>query len=146
MDQSMLMNLRCGVAIAVLITSQLLQAQTRPPQYISLADAQAVISAHQAKLPESLPAQVVHDPKSWHEYVVQRDREVRARLEQGDLDTLANLLLFGTSYTKQPLITPALLKEISSGATQEQSAAWNTYTQRLHDLTVGLAVPGSNQR
>lgn len=143
----MLMNLRCGAAVMVLLSTQLLQAQSRRvPQYISLPQAQPVISAYQQKLPKSLPAQALHDPKSWHEYVLARDREVRARLEQGDLDTLANLLLFGTSYTKQPVITPALLNEISSGATQEQSAAWNIYRQRLHDLTVGLASPGTNPR
>jgi len=143
----MLMNVRQWTVVAVLLISTSLLGQSqRAPQYISLAEAQSVIKAYQEKLPKSLPAHALQDSRSWHEYVVQRDRQVRARLQQGDLDTLANLLLFGTSYTKQPVITPALLSEISSGATQEQSAAWNIYRQRLHDLTVGLASPGKNQR
>jgi hypothetical protein len=121
-------------------------AQSREAaQYISLSDAQRIINAYQGKLPKSFPAQAAHDPGAWQQYVRQRDREVRARLQQGDLDTLANLLLFGTSYTRQPVITPALLSEISSGAS-EQSPAWNVYRQRLHDLTAGLASPGNNQR
>ena len=143
----MLMNRRCGAAIAVLLMSYSLQAQLqRAPQYITLAEAQPVISTYQEKFRKSLPAPALHDPKSWQEYVLQRDREVRMRLQKGDLDTLANLLLFGTSYTKQPVITAALLNEISSGAAREQSDAWNTYRQRLHDLTAGLASPGTNQR
>ena len=143
----MLMNVRHWAVIAVLLINPSLQGQSqRAPQYTSLAEAQSAVKAYQEKLPKSLPAQALQDSKSWHEYVVQRDRQVRARLQQGDLDTLANLLLFGTSYTRQPVITPALLSEISSGATQEQPAAWNIYSQRLHDLTVGLAGPGANQR
>ena len=143
----MLMNVRHWAVIAGLLIDTSLQGQSqRAPQYISLAEAESVINAYQEKLPKSLPAEALQDSKSWHEFVAQRDRQVRARLQQGDLDTLANLLLFGTSYTRQPVITPALLSEISSGATQEQPAAWNIYSQRLHDLTVGLAGPGANQR
>jgi hypothetical protein len=141
-----LMNVRCGIVI-VLLFSALLSAQSREAaQYISLSKAQPVIQAYQDKLPKSLSPEALHDPTAWQHYVRQRDREVRARLQQGDLDTLANLLLFGTSYTRQPVITPALLNEISSGAPTDQSAAWNTYRQRLHDLTAGLASPGAYQR
>jgi len=140
-----LLLLRSAAAITVLMGSTLLAQSRDAAQYISLAEAQPVINAYQDKLPKSLPAQATHDPGAWRQYVRQRDREVRARLRQGDLDTLANLLLFGTSYTKQPVMTPALLNEISSGASQ-QTVAWNRYRQRLHDLTAGLASPGNNQR
>ena len=138
-------SLRCGAAITVLLSAVSLNAQSREAtRFISLAEAQPVIN--QGKLPESLPAQAIRVPAAWQQYVGQRDLQVRTRLQQGDLDTLANLLLFGTSYTKQPVITPVLLNEISSRAPTEQSAAWNTYRQRLHDLTAGLASPGTNQR
>jgi len=142
-----LITLSCGAVGELLLIAISLNAQSRgATQYISLVEAQSVIQAYQDKLPKFLPLKAVQDAKAWQQYVRQRDREVRTRLQQGDLDTLANLLLFGTSYTKQPVITPTLLNEISSGALQEHSQAWNTYRQRLHDLTAGLASPGSNQR
>src|SRR5438067_5405149 len=62
--RTMLMNLRCGTAIAVLLAAQSLQSQ-RAPRYISLAKAQPVIRAYQGRLPKSLPAQALHDPASW---------------------------------------------------------------------------------
>ena len=33
-----------------------------------------------------------------------QDKAIRARLQQGDLDSMVNLLLYGTSFTKQPRI------------------------------------------
>ena len=140
-------NLRCGIAISLLFSAASLNAQSGgTTRFTPLAEGQPVIDAYRGKLPKSLPEQAIRDPAAWQQYVRQRDREVRARLLQGDLDTLANLLLFGTSYTRQRVITPALLNEISSRAPHERSLAWNTYRQRLHDLTAGLASPGTNQR
>src|SRR6266852_8290838 len=85
------------------------QSTTGKVRNIALAEARPVIASHTADLPNDFPSGAASDPRLWAEYVEKRDKELRARLEQGDFDTLANLLLFGTSYTKAPVITPEML-------------------------------------
>ena len=79
-----------------------------------LKDARPVISA----LPEALPAPLRdRTPESlerfWPEWVAHRDAEVRARLEDGEEDSLVNLLMFGTSFTREPRITIAFAEALS---------------------------------
>lgn len=112
---------------------------------ISFAEAQRVIQ-FRSDLPKSFPREAIGSPASWMEYIRTRNAEIKARLRQGDLDSLANLLLFGTSYTKQPLITLPLLEEITTAKAPEEASSWNVYRTRIHDLTLGLASPGQNER
>jgi len=54
---------------------------------------------------DRLPAELRNaDEAKWSAWSRQQDKAIRARLEQGDLDSMMNLLLFGTSFTKQPRI------------------------------------------
>ena len=41
---------------------------------------------------------------NWKAWAQEEDNVVRARLEQGALDSMINLLLFGTSFTTQPRV------------------------------------------
>jgi len=66
-----------------------------------------------------------------------KDLAIRARLEQGDLDSMVNLLLFGTSFTSQPRMT------IENLAAESRAGLLRA---RLDDLLKGLANPGSNER
>ena len=55
------------------------------------------------------------DAGSWQAWVREHDRQIRARLRQGEGDSLANLVLFGNSFTNQPRATagapdPALIE------------------------------------
>jgi len=146
---------RCWPAIGLelqvfLLSAVLCAAQSRSGtvRNLSFAEAQRVIAGHRAELPSDFPAEAISDPKAWANYVERRNQELRARLEQGDLDSLANLLLFGTSYTKAPVITPELLQNIIREMSQPQvmGASLNPYQARLRDLTLGLATPGENAR
>ncbi len=66
-----------------------------------------------------------------------QDKAIRARLQQGDLDSLANLLLFGTSFTQQPRVRVENLTEaMHSGLLRA----------RVDDLAAGLRHPGENER
>jgi SAM-dependent methyltransferase len=67
----------------------------------------------------------------------QRDKAIRARLEQGDLDSMVNLLLFGTSFTKQPRIKIENLSEASKSG---------LVRARVDDLVAGMRKPGGNER
>lgn len=42
------------------------------------------------------------DASTWDAWVRQQDREVRARIERGVEDSISNLILFGTSFTRLP--------------------------------------------
>ena len=58
-------------------------------------------------------------------------------LRQGDLDSVVNLLLYGTSFTKQPRIRVEALTEASKAG---------TLRARVADLVAGLRSPGDNDR
>src|SRR5258706_101342 len=38
----------------------------------------------------------------WPDWVAREDAAIRARVQAGDEDSIINLLLFGTTFTKQP--------------------------------------------
>src|SRR5712692_453219 len=116
---------------------------------LALTEAKQVIDRYAGALPESLPPEAIHDSNAWARYLEQRETELQSRLEQGDLYTLANLLLFGTSYTKEPVLTPALLQQIAAGAEGTNAVSGGTgnpYEGRLRDLAIGIAYPKSNER
>jgi hypothetical protein len=66
----------------------------------------------------------------------QRDKAIRARLKQGDLDSMVNLLLLGTSFTRQPRIKMENLTEASKTG---------LLRARVDDLIAGLRSPGDNE-
>jgi hypothetical protein len=77
------------------------------------------------------------DVSKWNFWTQREDKAIRARLQQGDLDSMVNLLLFGTSFTKQPRIKiEAITEAMKSGALRA----------RVDDLVAGLNNPGGNER
>src|SRR5437868_6160622 len=85
-----------------------------------------VLDFFRPKLPADLKN--ANEP-SWNEWASQEDQAIRARLDQGDLDSMVNLLLFGTSFTKQPRIQVEQLLEASKSG---------ILRARLDDLLQGL--------
>jgi hypothetical protein len=67
----------------------------------------------------------------------EKDQAIRARLQQGDLDSMVNLLLFGTSFTTQPHMT------IENLAAESRAGLLRA---RLDDLLKAIANPGANER
>ena len=117
-------------------------------RFIAFADADPVIKAFSADLPEELVhAVAAHDESEWDKYVRGKDREIRERLRRGDLDTLANLLLFGTSYTVATPLTAELLKNIhaQTARTASSDLGSRAVLRRLDDLTAGVARPRTNE-
>jgi hypothetical protein len=87
---------------------------------------------------ERLPAELRNnDEAKWRAWSLRRDKAIRARLEQGDLDSMVNLLLLGTSFTRQPRIRMEGMTEAS------KSGVLKT---RVDDLVAGLRSPGENER
>ena len=85
-----------------------------------------------------LPAELRNPSEAkWRAWSQREDQAIRARLRQGDLDSMVNLLLYGTSFTKQPRIKVEGLTEASRAG---------TLRARVNDLVSGLRTPGDNER
>ena len=84
---------------------------------------------------------------AWPDWIARHDREVRARLEQGDEDTIVNWMLFGTSFTSRPR---AVLGAVESGAAGDRELVVRRTIElisaRLDDLLAALAAPGTDER
>jgi len=89
-------------------------------------------------MPDQLPPAIIHaDEATWNAWSRRQDAEIRARLEQGEVDSMINLLLFGTSFTKRPRIQFDTLAEASRSG---------LLRSRVDDLLEGLRTPGDNER
>src|SRR3954469_13987049 len=71
---------------------------------LSFADARPVIDTlREALLPQELRGKPAAErERVWAAWVTRHDREIRARLDRGDEDSIVNLLLFGTTFTALP--------------------------------------------
>ena len=127
-------------------------AQSLSPKvtYISYDEARPIVEALADTLPPEL--RPVSDLKSyWAGWVARRDAEIRARLVQGDEDSLVNFLLFGTSFTRLPRITLAdLALARSSENWSFNDAHSNGFVKavraRADDLIRAVAAPSKNER
>lgn len=79
----------------------------------------------------------VSNEAQWSAWRKRQDEGIRARLEQGDLDSVVNLLLFGTSFTRQPRIRMDRITEASKAG---------ILRARLDDMVAGLRHPADNER
>jgi len=122
---SLLVPLICGVALSVLAADRALT---------SYASVKPVLDEPSDLLPAEL-----RNPNEakWSAWSQREDKAIRARLQQGDLDSMVNLLLYGTSFTKQPRIKVESLTEASKAG---------TLRARVDDLVAGLRSPGDNER
>ncbi|HXP83627.1 MAG TPA: hypothetical protein VN841_02850 [Bryobacteraceae bacterium] len=114
-----------GAALSVLAADR---------SFTSYASVKPVLEDQRDRLPAELRNA---DEAAWNAWSQKHDQAIRARLEQGDLDSLVNLLLFGTSFTKQPRIRV----ENIAGASKA-----GTLRARVDDLVAGLGSPGGNER
>jgi hypothetical protein len=122
---SLIFPLVCGVALSVLAADR---------TFTSYASVKPVLDEPSDLLPAEL-----RNPNEakWNAWSRQQDQAIRARLQQGDLDSMVNLLLYGTSFTKQPRIKV-------EGLTAASKAG--TLRARVDDLVAGLRSPGDNER
>jgi len=102
-------------------------------------DVQRVLTSLADILPPELRApDTSTSQKSWQEWVIGHDRDIRRRLLRGDQDTLVNWLLFGTSFTRQPraYFDPA----------ETQDALRRRISLRTKDLISALASADTDER
>jgi hypothetical protein len=96
------------------------------------------------ELNDLIPAQM---ETAWPGWIEGHDRQVRARLDQGDEDTIVNWMLFGTSFTRRPRAVLGAVEAGASGNPQEVlRRTIELISARLDDLLTALAAPGNDER
>ena len=102
--------------------------------FTSYASVRPVLDAQSANLPTDLRNP---DEAKWTSWSRQQDKTIRERLKQGDLDSMVNFLLYGTSFTKQPRVKIENLTAASKSG---------VLRARVDDLAVAVRNPGGNER
>jgi hypothetical protein len=107
--------------------------------FVPYTAAKPILKQAREQLPEGLRGTALdHGAEAkWLAWSRQRDKAIRARLQQGDLDSMVNLLLLGTSFTKQPRIRMESLDAASRSG---------ILRARVEDLITGLRQPDANER
>ena len=147
--------MRFRLASFILLASLLFAAPPPAPRviYIPFVAAKPVVDAFKDLLPADLKGKT--EPAiaaEWPQWVRRQDQSVRARLEQGDEDSLVNLLLYGTSFTSQPRITDELFADAENEArikgpdSPKMQALPVIFRTRVEDLVTALSAPGNNER
>lgn len=117
-----------------------------PVRYLSFEDVRPALAAfsngpYSAELPPELKTRTAA-PADWTAWIAQRDRSIRARLREGDADSVANFALLGTSFTSQPRLTGAQMESVHGD--DEVISRW--ILGRVQDLMRALARPAANER
>jgi SAM-dependent methyltransferase len=94
-------------------------------------------------VPEDLRSKTVEQLRdSWPRWARERDRAIRERLDRGERDSIANLVLFGTTFTKHPRPATPTLAAINQGPSRMDQLLEG----RLDDFVAALALPRLDER
>jgi hypothetical protein len=107
---------------------------------ITLAEARPVLAALGDHVPQQLRNLSGPDAEArWAAWLKQRDGEIRGRIATGDEDSVVNLMLYGTSFTRWPRATPAAIAQANVRLDEVMDG-------RVSDLAVGIESPGADER
>ncbi len=141
-----------GVLAKVLVASVslgaggLLIAQQGPARFLRYEEAEEVISRYAALPPDdslvgSRPAaSAIRGAAEWDPWVRARDREIRGRIARGVEDSISNLTLYGTSYTRLPRLESFEQAGTPGGELTRPARA------RVLALALALRRPEKNER
>ena len=106
-----------------------------------LEEALAVLGALAHHLPPELGDVDRLNADQWTEWTRRTDAKIRARLDTGDEDSVVNLLLYGTTFTRRPRATPGAM-----GGAPDERAIRDLMDGRLDDLVNAVEAAGSDER
>ncbi len=112
---------------------------SRTVRAMTLAEALPVLHAVGERVPEELRVPQLTE-SIWSKWVARRDADIRSRLDKGDEDSVVNLMLYGTTFTRHPRATPDDL------ATSERTRVDAVMEGRLIDLVTAIESPGRDER
>jgi len=121
---------------------------TARPRFVRFGDVRPILTELADRLPDELRTLTALQLETvWPAWIERHDRDIRARLEQGDEDTIVNWMLFGTSFTDRPR---AVLGAVEPGAVGDREQVLRRTIEliqgRLDDLVRALAAPGTDER
>ena len=126
-----------GLLISVVLATAVAASRGAASRaFIPYASAKPILDKYRAQLPAELKNV---DEAKWIAWARGKDSSIRARLRQGDLDSMVNMLLYGTSFTAQPRIT-------MEGEGIANASRTGVLRARVDDLVAGLRSPGDNER
>ena len=137
-------------AMAQLAVALLAMASVLSAQDVALvadipydAAAQVISTLREDLLPDLLRAKSPEERRaSWPGWVRERDQAIRQRLEGGERDFIVSLLLFGTTFTKQPRPPMPTLAVLGP----QWSSSNPLVASRLDDFLTALASPRDDER
>jgi hypothetical protein len=85
----------------------------------------------------------------WPAWIAREDAAIRARVQAGDEDSIINLLLYGTTFTRQPRISEqelagVVVRQRETGATAFVPSP--VLERRIDDFMAALTAPAANER
>ena len=99
---------------ASIVDVRLEAAQRSSGRYVRFSEARPILAELAGQLPPELDRlTTVQAEQTWPSWIARHDGQVRARLEQGDEDTIVDWMLFGASFTSRPR---AVLGAVEAGA------------------------------
>jgi hypothetical protein len=140
------------IALALLAAACFLRgAETAPRvQFIPYSDAKVIFDGIPGAIPEPFRGMSREErAAAWAKWVAERNQQIRARLEQGEGDTLTNFLLFGTSFTHKPRVTLAMLDRAQAkpeSALDSESAFGALVRARATDMVTGTSAQAPSER
>ena len=124
----------------LILAGNLFSQTTAVVEFISLDEAAPVIRAFGRSASPALPEVSSLNPTSWTAWLQTNDREIRARLQRGEEDTLTNLLRFGVTFTREYRIDDEYL------ARYGESSLVNSFAEnRARDLVRALTAPNPSE-
>jgi hypothetical protein len=94
-------------------------------------------------LPDALRARTPAErERMWPQWVESRDAAIRQRVIEGDEESVINLLLFGTTFTRRPRPTDSELSALVVAPAEGVAAL----RPRLDDFVTALVSPGADER
>ena len=123
-----------GSFLFFLFAVSLAVAQT--PQFVTFSAAQPVLNAYLNTLPAELKPSGQPTAAAWDSWIRSQDKEIRVRIEEGEENTLTNLLRLGVTYTREPRIGYEYLARYGHDSFVDSIA-----DKRANDLIKALAAP-----
>jgi len=144
-NQRSLRRWAVGVSLVVAACGS---TRTAIPRHVRFAEVRPIVTELGPRLPSPLGAlSDAQREAAWPQWIYAHDQEIRARLEQGDEDTIINWMLFGTSFTSQPR---ALLGAVEGDTSADPDLVLRKTIElinaRMDDLLSALSAPGSDER
>ena len=120
--------------------SGLILAGQGGPRFLRYEDVRNIITAFAESDATALPAGGLKNASAWDTWIRSQDSEIRERIDRGVEDSISNLILYGTSFTRLPRLEEFEEGVSMSGKLTEAARA------RVHALAVALPRSPGNER